>query len=130
MVNGKIMVIVKYFFNINLTEMILEKKHKSSSARMSKLIHQEIVLPLELMLILVLKFETAHLCFLSSIETDSIRYTGLEICNSVILRFNCRGLWRGGQLKSLGSKGMDIVRFKSSSCIYSNRTLYIFDYYV
>lgn len=45
----------------------------------------------------------AYLCFLASTESDSIRYTGLELCNGVILRFDCRGLRWGRQLKPLNT---------------------------
>lgn len=61
--------------------------------------------------ILCLKIKSAYLSFLSSVETDAIRYTGLEICNGVILCFNCRGLWRRGQLKSLHEYKMGSIKF-------------------
>lgn len=43
----------------------------------------------------------AYLSFLTSMEGDTIRYTGLEICNGVVLCFNCRRLWWAGHLKPL-----------------------------
>lgn len=61
-------------------------------------------------IVLLLRFTNAYLCFLASIESDTIRYTGLEICNGVILGFDCRGLWWGGHLKSLSTKGIGTVR--------------------
>lgn len=54
-----------------------------------------------------------YICFLTSVKTDPIRYTGLEVCNCVILCFNCRGLWWGGQWKSLKRNDIEVIAVSS-----------------